>query len=131
MSKSEAGRPAHFDDWIVQEFRTTGGFTALVVLVSIGELSVMPLRSTYFHVIGDEVAWADIAALFAGAGAWDGAMFATCTDKNGDGPVEDIVARHELQELAERLRANRLVLNENHFFDRWGRRLRIDEVMLQ
>ena len=53
------------------------------------------------------------------------------TDKDGGGPVEDVIARHELQELTERLMENRLILNENHFFDRWGRRLRIDEVMVQ
>jgi hypothetical protein len=27
-----------------------------------------------------------------------------------------------------RLDEDRLVLNEGHFFDKWGRRLRIDEV---
>lgn len=132
MSKSDADRLTRFDAWVAQEFRSTGGFTALVVLVSIGELSVTPLRSTYFHVIGDEIVWAEVAALLAGAGAaWDGALFATLADKDGGGPVEDVIARHELQELTERLMENRLILNENHFFDRWGRRLRIDEVMVQ
>ena len=132
MSRSEADRHTRFDSWIRQEFRKTGGFTALVILVTIGELSVTPLRSTYFHVIGDEVGWAEVAALLAGAGAaWDGAVFATLTDKDGGGPVEDVNARHELQELAERLMEDRLVLNDNHFFDRWGRRLRIDEVTVQ
>lgn len=129
MSKSP--RPALFDDWIGREFRKTGGFTALVILLSIGELSITPLRSTHFHVIGDNLDWTQMAALFSGAGpAWDGALFATMADKRG-GPIADAVARQELQALAERLKENRLILNENHFFDRWGRRLRIDEVMLQ
>jgi hypothetical protein len=30
-----------------------------------------------------------------------------------------------------RLDDDRLVLNEGHFFDKWGRRLRIDEVTAQ
>lgn len=129
MSKSP--RPTRFDDWIGQEFRKTGGFTALVVLVSIGELSITPLRSTHFHVIGDDLDWTQMVGLFSSAGAvWDGAMFATMAAKDG-GPVADAIARQELQALAGRLKENRLVLNENHFFDRWGRRLRIDEVMLQ
>ncbi|MDR6755779.1 hypothetical protein J2Y48_001064 [Mycoplana sp. BE70] len=100
--------------------------------MTIGKLSVTPLRSTYFHVIGDEIGWAEVAALLAGAGAvWDGAVFATLTDKDGGGPVEDVNARHELQQLTDRLMESRLILNDNHFFDRWGRRLRIDEVTVQ
>lgn len=132
MSRSDAGRHTHFDSWIRQEFRRTGGFTVLVILVTIGELIVTPLRSTYFHIIGDEIGWAAVAALLTGAGAaWDGAVFATLTDKDGGGPVEDVTARHELQVLTERLMEDRLVLNDNHFFDKWGRRLRIDEVTVQ
>ena len=132
MSRSDAERHSRFDSWIRQEFRRTGGFTALVILVTIGEFSVTPLRSSYFHVIGDEVSWAEIAALLAGAGAaWDGVVFATLTDKDGGGPVEAVNARHELQDLTERLMKDRLILNDNHFFDRWGRRLRIDEVTVQ
>jgi hypothetical protein len=32
-----------FDDWVVNEYERTGGFTALVVLVSIANLGVVPL----------------------------------------------------------------------------------------
>lgn len=134
MSKSKTkGRSLNrFDDWIAHEFHGTGGFTALVILVAIGELSVTPLRSTYFHVIGDEVRWAELSTLFAQSGAgWDGVLFAVRPDKDTGGPIADAIARVELQTLAEELTANRLILNENHFFDRWGRRLQIEEVMVQ
>lgn len=134
MSKSKTNRRSfnRFDDWIKHEFRSTGGFTALVILVSIGELSVTPLRSTYFHVIGDKVRWAEISTLFAQSGAgWDGALFAVRPDTDTGGPIPDANARVELRTLTEELTANRLVLNENHFFDHWGRRLKIDEVVVQ
>lgn len=134
MSKSRTdGRSINrFDDWIAHEFRSTGGFTALVILVAIGELSVTPLRSTYFHLIGDEIRWAELSTLFAQAGGgWDGVVFAVRPDKDTGGPIADAAARVELRALADALTENRLVLNENHFFDRWGRRLKIEEVMVQ
>lgn len=124
--------PLTFDAWLAEEFRKTGGFTALVVLMAIGDLSVTPLRSTFFHVIGDETRWAEVAQLLAGSGvAWDGVLFATATGKDGTGPVIDLVARSELAQLTDALQADRMVINDHHFFDRWGRRMRIDEATPQ
>ena len=134
MSKSEAGSHRHltFDGWIRDEFRQTGGFTALVILVGIGELSVTPLRSTYFHVIGDEIGWAETAELLAGAGVdWDGVLFSAIHDEKDGGPVADILARGALSDLALRLEEDRLLLNRNHFFDGWGRRMQVEEVSAQ
>jgi hypothetical protein len=37
-------------------------------------------------------------------------------------------ARLQLRDLEERLDDDRLVLNEGHFFDKWGRRMKVDEV---
>lgn len=128
-SKPDTDRPNRFDDWLREEFRRTDGFTALVVLVAISDLSITPLRSTYFHVIGDEIDWSGVSGLLAGSGiAWDGALFSSRSAVPAGGPVQDVVARHELQELTERLMADRLVLNKNHFFDRRGRRLKVEEV---
>lgn len=134
MSRSdgEDDRPNRFDDWIGQEYERTNGFTALVVLVAIGEFSITPLRSTWFHVIGDELDWAGVSRLLSGAGAdWDGVLFSVLTDEADGGPAEDVMARYELDHLAERLREDRMVLNQNHFFDKWGRRMQIEEVTPQ
>ena len=46
MSTSETSETPEFNDWIVSEFEERGAFTALVVLVEIGERSVTPLAST-------------------------------------------------------------------------------------
>ncbi len=118
-----------FTAWLSREFADGGEFTALVVLVDIGERNVTPLCSTYFNVIGDEVDWNDIVVMFAGSGAdWSGAAFYPVRAAGG-GPLDNPTARIRLRELEARLDDDRLVLNEGHFFDKWGRRLRIDEVL--
>lgn len=130
MSISET-RATDFDQWIAEEFARTGAFTAFVVLVSIGETKVNPLCSTYFNVIGDEIEWGEITVLFAGSGTnWDGASFFPMTAANG-GPLDNPTARVRLREIEARLDDDRLMLNEGHFFDKWGRRLKIEEIGLQ
>jgi hypothetical protein len=132
LSISDASdRSTDFDRWIAGEFTATGAFTTLVVLVEIRGTKVAPLCSTYFNVIGDEIDWAEVRVLFAGAGSdWHGASFFPVTAPCG-GPVDNPAARLRLRELEARLDKDRLVLNEGHFFDKWGRRLKIDEVEVQ
>jgi hypothetical protein len=120
--------PNDFERWLPAAFAEIGAFTALVVLVDIGETRVAPLCSTYFNVIGDEVGWDDMVRMFAGSGAaWDGAAFFPVT-ANAGGPLDNPSARIELRALEARLAENRLVLNEGSFFDRRGRRLMIEDV---
>jgi hypothetical protein len=117
-----------FESWLTEHFATVGEFTALAVLVAIDGVRVDPLCSTYFNVIGDDVAWSDIVVMFAGSGAdWNGAAFFPVTAPGG-GPLDNPTARVRLRELEGRLDDDRLVLNEGEFFDKWGRRMRIDEV---
>ena len=132
MSTSDEDMPlSDFDRWLATEFAQTGAFTALAVLVEIAENNVTPLCSTYFNVIGDEIDWGEITVLFAGAGrAWDGASFYPLTAPDG-GPLDNPSARLRLRELEARLDDDPLVLNEGHFFDKCGRRLKVEEVMRQ
>ena len=125
MSTSEE---TDFTRWLTAHFAAGGEFTALVVLVGIDGVQVTPLCSTYFNVIGDEVSWSDIVVMFAGSGVdWDGAAFFPVTAPEG-GALDNPMARLKLRELEARVEVDRLVLNEGHFCDKWGRRLRIDEV---
>ncbi|MGL1507609.1 hypothetical protein ACSTH4_23275, partial [Vibrio parahaemolyticus] len=57
-----------FSAWLTSMVREHGEFTVLVVLMDIGERSLTPLCSTYFHIIGDEVTWDEITTMFAGSG---------------------------------------------------------------
>ena len=117
-----------FERWLSSAFAETGAFTALVVLVDIEGTRVTPLCSTYFNLIGDEVAWDDIVLMFAGSGAdWDGAAFFPAAGTAG-GPLDNPTARLRLRALETRLAEDRLVLNEGRFFDRRGQRLKIEEV---
>ena len=131
MSISETTKPAtDFDRWIADEFAETGAFTALVILIEIAEPAVAPLCSTYFNVIGDEIDWGEITVLFAGSGRdWSGACFFPVT--GADGPLDNPTARLRLRELETRVDENKLVLNGGHFFDKWGRRLKIEEMQTQ
>ena len=132
MSKERKDeRPFEFNDWIADEFDESGPFTALVVLVSIGGIEVTPLRSTFLHVIGDEVDWLAFSEMMRGAKVqWDGAMIMPVRDDDG-GPMEEDRARSELRALENRVVEDRMVLNEGHFFDKWGRRLKIEEAQAQ
>lgn len=133
MSKfPDAGRQINrFEDWVAYEYERTRGFTALIVLVSIGNLEVLPLRSTFLHVIGDELDWLAFAEAMRGAGVkWDGVVILTLSDEDG-GPVEDSKARLALRDLDKRIVEDRLVINEGHFFDKWGRRMKIEEAQAQ
>jgi hypothetical protein len=132
LSTSEPSKqPTDFDRWLAAEFSRTGAFTALAILVEITQRKVAPLCSTYFNVIGVEIDWAEITVLFAGAGRqWDGASFYPLLGPNG-GPLDNPNARSRLHELEARLNDNPLVLNEGNFFDKWGRRLKVEEVELQ
>jgi hypothetical protein len=128
LSTSDDDATMRFDDWIADEFAAGGAFTALVVLVEVGERTVTPLASTYLNVIGAETGWPDIVALFTSAGVpWDGASFYPLRSADG-GLLDDAAARERLRELEARVKAERLALNEGFFCDREGRRIMIEEV---
>jgi hypothetical protein len=118
-----------FEDWIKSEFAKAGDFTALIVLVDTDATAVTPLCSTYFNVIGDEIEWNDIVVMFAGSGMeWTGASFFPVTARDGGGCLDNPTARLQLRALEMRIDEDRLVLNEGNFFDKWGRRLKIEEA---
>lgn len=127
-----ADRPGLFDVWVREEFARSGAFTALIVLVAIEEHTVCPLRSSHVHLIGADVNWPDMAALFDKAGPdWDGALFSVRTDGKGGGPISDAAAQIALKDHVQELVEDRSRLNVGHFFDRKGRRLRVDAVAAQ
>ena len=125
MSTSR-GLGTDFDRWLGKMFRK-GPFTALIVLVKIAEPRVEPLRSSFVHVVGDEIDWGDIVLMLRGAGVnWDGAAF--FPTREAGGLVPDELARTRLRELEGALREDRLTLNKGAFFDVWGRNLQVQEA---
>ncbi|MET0193606.1 MAG: hypothetical protein ABW200_09600 [Hyphomicrobiaceae bacterium] len=125
MSTSER---TEFDEWVASMVAQLGEFTVLVILADIGERSVTPLCSTYFHLVGDEVDWDDVTVMFAGSGQnWNGAAFFP-TKANSGGPIDNPTARLRLRELEAKVTEDRMILNDGHFFDTLGRRIKIEPL---
>lgn len=124
MSTSEE-RANRFNLWMPSEHGERGDFTMLVVLVEIVEPSITPVRSTFINVIGGDARWTEMVKLFDQSGAkWNAAAFFPL-----DILVPSEIARAALRDLEERIREDRRVLNEGHFFDAKGRRLEVEEVV--
>lgn len=119
--------PPDFDQWIAEEF-ARGPFTALILVLDVGEESIEPVASTYLHVIGDDVDWRAMRRLLRGAPhQWNAAAFFASRAEKG-GPVPDRLARLRLMDTEERVRADRLELNNAAFFNGEGRRMRVEEI---
>lgn len=117
-----------FEQWLSVQFADTGPFTMFIVLVRISGDDVVPLKSSYAHLIGDDMSWRDMQRLLDGAdAAWDGVAFFVGLGHAG-GPLPDASAARKLGEVEADVKADPLALNRGRFFDRQGRHLRIDEV---
>ena len=117
-----------FEQWLPAQFADTGPFTMFIVLVRIAGDEVVPLKSSYAHLIGDDMVWREMRALLDRAGAaWDGVAFFVGLGHAG-GPLPDEAAARKLKQVEAEVTADPLALNRGLFFDREGRHLRIDEV---
>jgi len=115
-----------FDEWLAATHREAGDFTVLFVLVEIGETSVVPLRSAWLHVVGDETRWPEMVALFAGAGvAWSGVVFWRA---GREGLVPDAEARARLNALTRKLHEDRTLIRDGEFFNAEGLRLQLEDM---
>jgi hypothetical protein len=117
-----------FEHWLAAQFADTGAFTIFIVLVRIAGDRVVPARSTFAQMIGDDIRWQDMCELLEGARtAWDGVAFFVGLRPSG-GPLPDAEARQKLKQVEADVQADPLALNRGLFFDRAGRHMRVDEV---
>lgn len=115
-----------FDRWLGQIFAEDGAFTLFVVLMRIAAPELVPLRSTYLHVIGDDLRWKEMRALFDRAGVpWQGAAI-FIERAPGGGPLPDSSARIALRDVEAAVIADRARINDGEFFDRDGRRMKVE-----
>ena len=125
MSSSKG---AEFESWIVEQYAATGGFTALILLLTLAGDKVSMISCSYVHVIGDEVRWRDMKSMLdASRRKWD-AFVVFPESPPGGGPLIDVVAKARLQERIDEVTVNRMILNDAGFFDTRGRHIRIDPV---
>ena len=119
---------ADFEQWLAAQFADTGPFTIFIVLVQILGDEVVLLKSSYAHLIGDDMSWDEMRALLDRARApWNGVAFFVGLGHAG-GPLPDEAAARKLRDVEADVKADPLALNRGLFFDREGRHLRIDEV---
>lgn len=117
-----------FEQWLSAQFADTGPFTVFIVLVRIDGDEIVPLKSSYAHMIGDDIAWSEMRALLDRARApWDGAAFFVGLGRAG-GPLPEEAAARKLKEVEADVKSDALTLNRGLFFDREGRHLRVDEA---
>ena len=117
-----------FDAWLTARFRDAGAFTALIVLVTIDGTRVAPVASSFAHVIGDAIRWRAMAGLLDASGKpWDAVVFFAAA-REGGGAIAADDARRLLRQIEEQILVDRTRINAGHFFDRRGRRIRIDAV---
>ena len=106
-----------FEHWLSAQFGETGPFTLFIVLVRIaGDRSF--LKSSYAHLIGDDMDWRGVRPARPGR-SWDGVAFFVGLDHAG-GPLPDAAAARKLGEVEADVKADPLVLNRGRFFDREG-----------
>lgn len=125
LSRSEGDE---FEQWIIDRFAASNGFTALILLLSIDKGRIDMISCSYLHVIGNEVAWRDMKTMLdASLRKWDAVAIFPESPPAG-GPLLDLIAKARLQERIDEITANRMVLNSSGLFNRNGRAFRIDPV---
>jgi hypothetical protein len=119
---------ADFEQWLAAQFADSGPFTLFIVLVRIAGDDIVALKSSYAHLIGDDMTWNEMRDLLDGARtSWDGVAFFVGLGLAG-GPLPDAAAQRKLKEVEADVTADPLALNRGRFFDREGRQLRVDEA---
>ncbi|TAJ27077.1 MAG: hypothetical protein EPO67_17765 [Reyranella sp.] len=117
-----------FEHWLAAQFADTGPFTVFIVLVRMSDSDAIPLKSSYAHLIGDEMTWREMRELLDSARTpWDSVAFFVGLGHAG-GPLPDEAAARKLKEVEADVKADPLAFNRGMFFDREGRHLRIDEA---
>ena len=117
-----------FEAWLKQTFARQGAFTMFLILMKEEPTTLVPLRSSYLHVIGDDVPWSDLSeTLDRAAVAWDSVAVFAGQDAFAQ-IFADAEAKIRLRELERALLADRLVIQKGELFDRWGRKLKIERM---
>ncbi len=117
-----------FEQWLSAQFADTGPFTLFILLVRLSGDEVIPVKSSYAHLVGADMSWAEMRVLLDGARApWDSVAFFVGLGHAG-GPLPDAAAARKLKEVEADVANNPLTLNRGLFFDREGRHMHIEEV---
>ena len=118
-----------FDRWLADTIDREGPFTLFLILMEEAPATIVPIRSSYLHVIGPDVIWADLVTLIGQAdAAWHSvAVFAAKAP--GGGPMPDVEANRRLAALQHAVVKDRMTIRKGELFDRMGRRLELTPLL--
>ena len=117
--------PTAFDGWLTSTLDREGPFTMFLILMVEEPTTIVPIRSSYVHVIGPDIRWDELAAMIGEADDdWHSvAVFAAKTAAGG--PMPDMEARQRLGSLQAAVIKDRLTIRKGELFDRKGRKLEL------
>ena len=115
--------PTAFDRWLIETLDRERPFTMFLVLMAEAPATIVPIRSSYLHVIGPDIRWNELVALIGEPDAsWHSVAVFAATARTG-GPMPDVEARQRLASLEAAVIRDRMTVRKGELFDTRGRKL--------
>ena len=120
--------PTAFDRWLGETLDREGPFTMFLILMEQATTTIVPIRSSYLHVIGPDVRWDEMVSLMGEADtAWSSVAVFAAKAKSG-GPIPDVDARRRLADLQGAVIRDRMTVRRGELFDKLGRKLELSPL---
>ena len=120
--------PTAFDRWLDETLGREGPFTMFLILMEQASTTIVPVRSSYLHVIGPDIRWEEMAALLGEAEvAWSSVAVFAAKAASG-GPMPDVEARGRLASLQAAVIRDRMTVRRGELFDTMGRKLELSPL---
>ncbi len=115
--------PTAFDHWLDATLEREGPFTMFLILFEEEPGTIVPIRSSYLHVIGPDIRWDELVDLISEVDTtWHSVGIFAAKAATG-GPLPDVAAQQRLGTLQQAVIRDRLTVRKGELFDRLGRRL--------
>ena len=120
--------PTAFDRWLDETLDREGPFTMFLILMEQAPTTIVPIRSSYLHVIGPDIRWEEMEALLNEADAdWSSVAVFAAKSPSG-GPMPDVEARRRLASLQAAVIRDRMTIRKGELFDARGRKLELSPL---
>ena len=117
-----------FDRWLDETLDREGPFTMFLILMEQAPTTIVPIRSSYLHVIGPDIRWDEMVALMSEAEtAWSSVAVFAAKAASG-GPMPDVEARQRLASLQTAVIRDRMTVRKGDLFDTMGRKLELSPL---
>ena len=117
-----------FDRWLDETLDREGPFTMFLILMEQAPTTIVPVRSSYLHVIGPDIRWDEMVALMGEAEAdWSSVAVFAAKAASG-GPMPDVEARQRLASLQAAVIRDRMTVRKGELFDTMGRKLELSPL---